>query len=77
MIASDDGGDESKGSSDESLALQIKANLEADPFITGKELAEILGVPLRTIERKMKALREAGQIRRVGSAKAGHWDVLQ
>ena len=71
------GGDAPRAPSDESLALQIKANLEADPFITGKELAEILGVPLRTIERKMRALREAGQIRRVGSAKAGHWDILQ
>ena len=57
--------------------LQIIENLKADPFVTQVELAEILNVPRITIERKMKALREAGQIRRVGSAKAGHWDVLQ
>ena len=70
------GGDGVNGSSDESLALQIKANLGADPFISVRELAEILGVPLRTVERKMKALREAGQIRRVGPAKTGHWETV-
>lgn len=70
------GGDGVNGSSDESLALQIKANLGVDPFISVRELAEILGVPLRTVERKMKALREAGQIRRVGSAKSGHWETV-
>ena len=63
--------------SSESLGLQILENLKADPFVTQVELAEILNVPRITIERKMKALREAGQIRRVGSAKAGHWDVLR
>lgn len=54
----------------------FEANLGADPFISVRELAEILGVPLRTVERKMKALREAGQIRRVGPAKTGHWETV-
>ena len=72
---SESGGVNSFFNADESLGLQIKANLQADPFVTGKELSEILNIPLRTIERKMKALREAGQIRRVGAAKNGHWEV--
>ena len=72
---SESGGVNSFFNADESLGLQIKANLQADPFVTSKELSEILNIPLRTIERKMKALREAGQIRRVGAAKNGHWEV--
>ena len=31
--------------------------------------------PETPIERKMKAIREVGQVRRVGVAKNGHWEV--
>lgn len=71
----DGGGVNSFFNADESLGLQIKVNLRADPFITTREISEVLNVPLRTVERKMKALREAGQIRRIGAAKNGHWEV--
>ena len=61
---------------DESLSLQIKANLKADPFITRQELAQILGIPLRTLSRRLKELRDVGEIRRVGSPKKGYWEVI-
>ena len=61
---------------EELLGVQIKANLNADPFVTQKELAEILQVPQRSIERKMRQLRDGGEIRRVGSPKKGYWEVL-
>ena len=59
------------------LAVQIKANLEAEPFITYVELSEIIGVAPRTIARKIKELQEAGEIRRVGADKNGHWEVVR
>ena len=31
----------------------------------------------RTIERHLKALRERGRIQRVGSDKAGHWQIIE
>lgn len=31
--------------------------------------------PETSIERTMKAIREVGQVRRVGVAKNGHWEV--
>ena len=60
----------------ESLALQIIANLKADPFVSYDELSELMGVPRRTVARRIKELADAGRIRRVGAAKNGHWEVL-
>lgn len=54
----------------------IEANLTADPFITAEELAELLGVTKRTILRNLAKLQEAGRVKRVGSNKTGHWEVL-
>ena len=58
------------------LAVQIKANLEADPFITYVELSELLGIPPRTLARRMKELQDAGEIHRVGADKNGYWEVV-
>jgi predicted HTH transcriptional regulator len=60
---------------EESLALQIIANLKADPFVSYDELAELMGVSRRTIARRIKDLADVGKIRRVGAAKSGHWEV--
>ena len=61
----------------DSLELQIKQNMKADPFITKKELAELLQVSPRWIAKKMKELQAAGEIRRVGADKNGWWKVLK
>jgi len=61
----------------ESLALQIIANLKADPFVSYDELSELMGVPRRTVARRIRDLADAGRIRRVGAAKNGHWEVLR
>ena len=59
-----------------SLALQIKSNLRADPFMTYVELAELLQVSESSIARKMKDLQASGEIRRIGADKNGHWEVV-
>lgn len=61
----------------DSLAYQIKENMSADRHITVKEIADLLQVESRTIERRIKTLREAGEIRRVGADKNGYWEVVQ
>jgi hypothetical protein len=62
---------------DGSLALQIKSNLRADPFMTYVELAELLQVSESSIARKMKELQASGEIRRIGADKNGHWEVCK
>ena len=45
--------------------------------ITAKEVAESLSVSLRQGERIMATLKEKGLIKRVGSNKSGHWEVVE
>jgi predicted HTH transcriptional regulator len=51
--------------------------LKGNPGLTIPELAEQVGKSERAVERAVKKLREAGQLRRVGPAKGGHWQVLR
>lgn len=45
--------------------------------ITAKEIAESLSVSLRQGERIMAILKEKGLIKRVGSNKSGHWEIIE
>jgi fido (protein-threonine AMPylation protein) len=58
-------------SSQQSILDLLKENGDA----TAVQMAEIIGVTDKTIKRGLSALKEAGLIRRVGSDKAGHWEV--
>ena len=44
--------------------------------ITAKEIAENLTVSERTVQRYLKALQDNKTIKRIGSAKGGHWEVI-
>lgn len=55
---------------------KILAALEQDGNLTIPELASLIGVTERSIERNGKKLQEQGRLRRVGPAKGGHWEVL-
>lgn len=44
--------------------------------ITAKEIAESLSVSLRQGERIMATLKEKGFIKRIGSNKSGHWEII-
>ena len=59
----------------DACSLQMIWNMKANPNITARELAEVLGVEQRTIERRIRVLREKGVVRRVGADKTGHWEV--
>lgn len=56
---------------------QILELLKREPRLSAKELATLLNKTPRTIERHLKALREQGRLKRVGSDKAGHWEVIE
>lgn len=49
--------------------------LRVEPGLSAAVLAARLGKSSRTVERHLQALRATGAIRRVGSAKTGHWVV--
>lgn len=57
------------------VAVQVLENMRADPFVSTRELSELLGVTARTVQRILAKLRQEGRITRVGSDKTGHWVV--
>ncbi|MCD6525439.1 MAG: HTH domain-containing protein [Desulfuromonas sp.] len=44
--------------------------------VTIPELADLIGVTERSIERNIHKLQEENRLRRIGPAKGGHWEVL-
>ena len=57
------------------LAEMIIALISEKSDVTMAEMAERLGVTTRTIERKMKKLRESERVLRVGGKRYGRWEV--
>ena len=51
--------------------------LRSNPKATAKKMAFMLGVTDKTIKRHIKTLREQGRLKRVGSDKSGHWEVVE
>lgn len=50
--------------------------LKANPALTRQQLANAIGRDLRTIGRALAKLQQAGKVKRIGSDKTGHWQVL-
>lgn len=63
---------ESGKTSDKILVL-----LKEDNNRTAKELSEIIGVSDRAVEKQLAKLQQLGKLRRIGSDKAGHWEVME
>lgn len=47
-----------------------------NPNITASGIAERLGISIATAKRRIKALKDNGIIKRVGSDKAGSWQIV-
>ena len=50
--------------------------ISADPFITNVAMAAQLAKSVRTIERRIKRLRELNILQRIGAKKTGYWQVV-
>jgi ATP-dependent DNA helicase RecG len=66
----------SSGKASGKASGKILAALEQDGNLTIPELASMIGVTERSIERNIKKLQAQDRLRRVGPAKGGHWEVL-
>lgn len=49
--------------------------LQHNPHLTRQQLAEVIGKDLRTIGRAISKLQQTNQLKRIGSAKTGYWQV--
>lgn len=70
------GPDKVSGMMSGKVSGKILAAVGRRPGIAIPELAELIGVSTRTIERHLRKLQEHSQLRRVGGAKGGHWEVI-
>ena len=60
---------------EDGLRNSILSLMAENPSITVSEIAEAVGLARRTTERAIASLKESGRVRRVGSPRAGHWDI--
>lgn len=55
---------------------KILGSFRENSSITIEELAALIGITERSVERNIQSLREKGLLRRIGGRKEGHWEVL-
>ena len=55
---------------------EIVNMLSANPNLTAEGLADFFAVTSKTIKRDFATLKNEGRIKRVGSDKTGHWEVI-
>ncbi len=56
---------------------KILSVLKATPYITINELAGIVGISQKGVEWQIVKLKKEGRIKRIGSDKGGHWEVIK
>ncbi|MBE6127143.1 MAG: cell filamentation protein Fic [Erysipelotrichaceae bacterium] len=62
-------------STSSSKESRVVALIKANPSVKAADIANDLGVSLRTVKSLLSALTQNGTIRRVGGRKNGHWEA--
>jgi ATP-dependent DNA helicase RecG len=55
---------------------RILQMLREDPKLSTQQLGDALGISKRAELKQIEKLKEQGRLSRIGSAKGGHWEVL-
>ena len=76
-VSTDAGGEKSREKGREKSREKIIAALKQAPYITMSDLAELIGISAKGVEKNIKILRDQGFIRRIGPDKGGHWEVIE
>ena len=61
----------------EKNADKILKSIRAESNITQSKLSTDTGLSVRTVARELKRLRDNGVIRRIGSNRAGYWEITK
>ncbi len=67
-----DGWEKNSEKSSEKILEAIKEN----PTITREELSQIADLSIRGVEWNLAKLKDEGKIKRIGSRKSGHWEII-
>jgi ATP-dependent DNA helicase RecG len=60
----------------EKSSEKILELIKGSPEISAEELATIVGISSRAVEKQISALKKKERLKRVGSAKGGYWEVI-
>ncbi len=67
---------EKTSGSSEKASDKIIKHIKANPFITIAELAQLLGISTRAIEKQLEKLKTSRQTQWNGPDKGGYWVLL-
>jgi len=54
----------------------ILAAIRGNPYISAREIAEIINISARKTETNIAKLKKMDLIKRIGPAKGGFWEIL-
>ena len=57
-------------------ALVILNAIQQNPKVSAVEMASLLGISSRAVEKRLRSMRENDVIRRVGPDKGGYWEII-
>lgn len=77
VMGSENSSEKGSEKSSEKSSEKILARIAARPSASAREVAMALGLTPRAVEKQIAALKASGRLRRIGSAKAGRWEVLE
>lgn len=58
-------------------SVKILEIIRKDSSVSAKKIAEMIGLRVRSVERQLAKMKKEGKIKRVGSAKGGHWEFIE
>jgi predicted HTH transcriptional regulator len=61
----------------EKTSEKILRLIAENPELTIAELARLIKLTARTIERNLQGLQAQGRLRRIGPDKGGHWEIVK
>jgi ATP-dependent DNA helicase RecG len=65
------------GQGSEKSSEKILGLLRANPKLAARELADLMGITPRAVEKQIAGLRKEGRLRRIGPTKGGRWEVTE
>ncbi len=65
------------GETVEKTVGEILALINENPKITRDEISVKTGITVRGVEWNLAKLKQKGLLKRIGSTKAGHWEVIK
>ncbi|RQW79632.1 MAG: winged helix-turn-helix transcriptional regulator [Methanothrix sp.] len=69
--------DERSEKGSEKSSEKILSLLKSDSGLAAGDVAKMIGITQRAVEKQIAKLREEGRIRRIGPDKGGYWEVVQ